>query len=122
MAVVKTVNQVSNEIRYPINSFDDLVKKTAGMKLSVGKVGINVSDLRVFVPAYYFPIASKENLSEKLNEISKSSLGTLLKSQFGAISIADKVPFPNAHQYIRPNVSVSEVGPLKVTDRSSKAR
>jgi hypothetical protein len=94
MAFLSAVGKTLATLHYPINSFDELVSETTGKKISVGKIAINVSALRSLVPAYYFPIASRDNLVEKLTEISRLAGAALAKSDFGKLSIGQEAVFP----------------------------
>lgn len=107
MAFLSAVEKTLATLHYPIQSFDELVNETAEKKISVGKIAIEVSTLRGLVPAYYFPIASRENLLEKLNELSRSAGAALAKSDFRKLSIAEDAVFPAPLSALRRNIAGS---------------
>lgn len=91
---LRALAKVANNLDYPINSFADLAKKTKRMEVNVGAITVDVPAFRHLIPAYYFPIASKENLFEKAFEVSSSGSLAPLKSQFRALPLKKKQTFP----------------------------
>lgn len=63
---------LANQLKYPINSFSDLVKQLGSEKVvKFGGDEIKVKDLRSRIPAYYIPITSPEDFMDKSAELIK---------------------------------------------------
>lgn len=60
---------------FPINSAGELIEKLGGADKQFAIEGTPVDPLRMikYMPAYYFPIASMENLVEKLAELVRAN-------------------------------------------------
>jgi hypothetical protein len=68
------VTDVLPQLTFPINSAGELLDQLGeGKTLSV--LGMNVDPVRMikYMPAYYFPIASYENLVEKMAEVMRGN-------------------------------------------------
>jgi hypothetical protein len=117
MAVLGAVEKTFATFHYPINSFDELVREAARTKISVGKIVIDLPALRGLVPAYYFPIANKANLLEKITELSKSAGAALIKNQFGKLSITQEIVFPARSHPLRNTVASEVRLPDPLADR-----
>ena len=92
-SLANRVARLIKTLHYPINSFEDLVR-AVGKTVSIDELTVNLADLKMFVPAYFFPIASRENFAEKIAALSQSDSASFLRNQFRDISPARKTTFP----------------------------
>lgn len=69
--IVRAVKQVSANAKYPINTFDELAKAMGGEDATVTFRGrsMKVAEARRFIPAYYFPIGSEDDLVAKISDL-----------------------------------------------------
>jgi flavin-dependent dehydrogenase len=66
---LSTLKEISEGLEYPITNFSDLIKKITREGISIGKKTVNQTDLKSIIPAYYFPISTKEDLVDKVAEL-----------------------------------------------------
>ena len=68
---VRELARQFSKFRYPITSQADLLEKAGGSDLSFDFRGkkMKAGDAVMFIPAYYFPIVSEDNLIEKIWEL-----------------------------------------------------
>jgi hypothetical protein len=78
---LKTIGEYAGSLKYPINSFSELVDKIGNKTISIDNRALKASDLRRLIPAYYFPIVSSENFVEKANELRSIEFKRLRKIQ-----------------------------------------
>jgi len=59
------------DVKFPINSASELLQQLGGAKARVEVMGRRFDPSRMlkYLPAYYFPIASKDNMVEKIAEV-----------------------------------------------------
>jgi hypothetical protein len=75
------LQDLANNLRYPINSFSDFEKQLgSNQTVKFGEVQIKLSDIRPKVHAYYFPIPSEENFFEKVSEMMKWNTATVTQN------------------------------------------
>jgi hypothetical protein len=72
---VKQVLAVLPDLEFPINSAGELIERLGGSDQNWSLVGITVEPLRMikYMPSYYFPVASMENLIEKMAELIRNN-------------------------------------------------
>jgi hypothetical protein len=78
---LKIIGEYAKSMKYPINSFSELVDKIGNKSVNIDNRTVKASDLRRLIPAYYFPIVSKENFVEKANELRSIEFKRLRKIQ-----------------------------------------
>lgn len=68
---VRKVLDVLPKLELPIHSAGELIERLGGAERYLDVVGVEVNPLRMikYMPAYYFPITSLENLIEKMAEL-----------------------------------------------------
>jgi hypothetical protein len=68
---VRELARQFSKFRYPITSQADLLEKAGGADLSFDFRGkkMKAGNAVMFIPAYYFPIVSEDNLIEKIWEL-----------------------------------------------------
>jgi len=66
---LKMIGEFATSLKYPINSFSELVEEIGNRSINIDNRTVKASDLRRLIPAYYFPIVSKDNFVEKANEL-----------------------------------------------------
>lgn len=80
------LQDLSNNLNYPMNSISDLERQLGTDKtISVGEKSIKISDIGSQIPAYYFPIASEKDFFSKASELMNavSSLGPVIGAVLG---------------------------------------
>lgn len=73
--VLLAIQRWAKHLEYPINSLTDLTKRLHTNPIIVNEKHVNLEDITGPVPSYYFPIASYENLVEKVNELYEIKAG-----------------------------------------------
>lgn len=63
------------KLEYPINSAGELIEQIGGSDASFDVYDVKVEPMRMikYMPAYYFPVASLENLVEKMAELVRAN-------------------------------------------------
>jgi hypothetical protein len=69
--VLLEIQQWAKKLNYPINSFSDLARQAQKNPITIEDKEADFANIKGVMPAYYFPIASFENLMEKAYEIIK---------------------------------------------------
>lgn len=68
------LQDLANELKYPINCFSELVKQVGEEKsITVEGRELKVAELKAAMPAYYFPITCEEDFFDKAAELMKVS-------------------------------------------------
>lgn len=62
------VARLSSTLDYPINNPRELAEKLSGMEVTVSRVRFDISKFESAIPVAYFPIASKEDFQERVNQ------------------------------------------------------
>lgn len=72
---IEKVMKVLPEFKYPIASAGELIEKLGGHNKQFDIEGMKIVPLRMvkYMPAYYFPIFSKENFIEKMAELLRAN-------------------------------------------------
>jgi hypothetical protein len=67
---VTAVNAVVQRVRFPVNSFQDLVDALGGPDSEIQlRPPRPISDFQSFMPPYYFPIANVNDLAAKIADV-----------------------------------------------------
>lgn len=69
--VLLGIQKWAKKLNYPINSFSDLARQAQKNPITIEDKEADFANIKGVMPAYYFPIASFENLMEKTYEIIK---------------------------------------------------
>jgi hypothetical protein len=69
--VLLGIQKWAKKLNYPINSFSDLARQVQKNPIMIDDKEVDFANIKGVMPAYYFPIASFENLIEKVHEIVK---------------------------------------------------
>jgi hypothetical protein len=69
--VVRASKQISSRVHYPVANANELVEALGGDEATLTFQGrpYRVGDLRLMVPAYYFPIGNEDDLIAKLADL-----------------------------------------------------
>jgi hypothetical protein len=67
--VLLDIQRWAKQLDYPINSFADFDKRLQRKPIKIGDRHVDLNDITGPIPSYYFPVASYENLIEKINEL-----------------------------------------------------
>ncbi len=67
--LLSAVQKWAKELEYPVNSYSDLTKRIQKKQIMIDDKPVGLEDLTGPIPSYYFPIASSENLLEKVQEL-----------------------------------------------------
>ncbi len=70
---VEKVFRALPELDFPINSAGELIDKLGKKDIKIAGVPVDPLRMIKYMPAYYFPIASVENLTEKMAELIRSN-------------------------------------------------
>jgi hypothetical protein len=109
------VMKTYNKLEYPITSFSDFIKKLSKEKaikknneekITIGNIGLTIDLIKSSIPAYYFPISSKEDLEDKAMELYRgNTAGIRNRSERKDSRIIDRsreasllLPASKAHQ------------------------
>ena len=84
--VLLGIQKWAKKLNYPINSFSDLARQVKKNSITIDDTEADFANIKGVMPAYYFPIASFENLMEKAYEIIK------LGQQQPALKIPQSLP------------------------------
>jgi hypothetical protein len=85
VSVILALKELGDKLSYPIGSYDDLVKKMSAKPFMINEF-IDRKKLKSVVPKYYFPIATKKDFMEKVQELYRFS--------GKAASLAPTLPLP----------------------------
>jgi hypothetical protein len=69
--VLLEIHKWAKKLNYPVNSFSDLARQVQKNPITIDDKEVDFANIKAVMPAYYFPIASFENLIEKAHEIIK---------------------------------------------------
>jgi hypothetical protein len=97
--VLLGIQRWAKHLEYPVNSFMDLGKQVQKKPIRIDNNSVELGDITGPIPSYYFPIASYENLIEKVNELYR------IKTAQQAPSLPPRSPLPP-----QPNPPVSAIG------------
>jgi hypothetical protein len=87
-----TMQDLANELKYPINSFGDLVRQLGEDRIiSISDKEMKLVDLKAVMPAYYFPIVSEENFFDKASELMKARPEMLLEQIPGSMMQSEQM-------------------------------
>lgn len=115
---LRQVEQLLNalpSLSYPINSAAELVEQLGGSRATVEIFNIPISPSRLArgIPAHYFPIASDQNLSEKLAELlRRDRKQVMLLKELGRIRHelpAIRFPIKGANELLQAFDSVDSI-------------
>jgi hypothetical protein len=67
--VLLSIQRWAKHLEYPINSLTDLDKQVQKRPVKIDDKPIDLTSIIGPIPSYYFPVASYENLIEKVNEL-----------------------------------------------------
>jgi hypothetical protein len=81
--VIKIVQLISPKVSYPIQSFDEIVNALGSeeITISLGDQSFNLMDIGQFLPGYYFPIGSEDDLIAKIADIRTQVFSSVQASQ-----------------------------------------
>jgi hypothetical protein len=69
--VIKIVQLISPKVTYPIQNFEEIANALGSeeVTMSLGDQSFNLVDIGQFLPNYYFPIGSEDDLIAKIADI-----------------------------------------------------
>jgi hypothetical protein len=72
--IVALTRRVTDEVGYPVHSFEDLVEGLGGdeAKIEIGGRTVPIIAVRRWVPAYLFPVSNQRDLMAKLEHVWRS--------------------------------------------------
>lgn len=77
MSELMDIQEISNRVKYPINTFRQLQEQLGGSKeMAVGGNSIPLAEMKSRIPAYYFPITCEEDFMDKAAELMKANQPT----------------------------------------------
>jgi hypothetical protein len=94
--VIQVVRQVCQRARFPIRTFDELAEALGGADSVVTLRGrlMRVGDLRLGLPAYYFPISSEADLSGKVSDLHARAGEPLPAAAPQGQAMGEQIPVP----------------------------
>jgi hypothetical protein len=110
------LSELGDSLRYPINSSGELMKQLVGKKLDIGDQPINAEQYIKKVPKFYFPIASKEDFIEKMDEIFSPEGEEESFEKGDEIPIEKAPPFPDALKNIKPPRPIHGLIPVSMRE------
>jgi hypothetical protein len=114
--VIKIVQLISPKVTYPIQNFEEIANALGSeeVNMSLGDQSFNLIDIGQFLPDYYFPIGSEDDLIAKIADIRaqvfssvQASEGTETASGLNLLRGESQATPPEGTE--PPNISMEEI-------------